>query len=179
MGTKETKEIVAMGLKNIILTAWAACTNEHERGEVLDQIDAARREIRIQYLWAEPELRKALEALEAELTSVMRGRVHIARVPLFEHGDGSGPRHAPIVGLAGTVAMLLAVRANHEAEMQRELRGAVVHASRFEDAREARRHPARPMGPSFTGYVEPVDPLSVPCLICRAGIGTKCVQPAL
>lgn len=165
-----------MSLKNQILTAWAAATNEHERGLVLEEISAARREIAIEYLWAEPALRRAISEMEMQLEHIMRGKYSIAPLKPRQPGGG-GPHHAPLVGLAGCIAMLLAVRAESSDRIHAELRGWCVHENRVLDAIEARRHLAKPTN-GMTGYVDPVDPLSVPCTICRAPIGVKCVQPA-
>ncbi len=159
-----------MSLKNDILAMWKACKNEHERGELLSQIEAARHEIRIEYLWAEPQLRNAIEELESKLTSIMRGGYEIARHNMYEPDPG---REAPLVGVAGHIAMLLALRADHKARMHRELLGSVVHENRIEDALEFRHHPAKPSA-GFTSYVYPVEPLTVACRICKAPVGTKC-----
>ncbi len=161
-----------MSIKNDILAAWARCSNEHERGEVLGQIESARREIQIEYLWGEPELRLAIAELEGQLTSIMRKSYSIAPLKVYETDTG---RIAPLVGAAGHIAMLLALRADHMQRMHQELKGYGFHECRIQDALEARTHPAKPME-GFTGYVYPVDPLTVACLICKAPKEAKCVM---
>jgi hypothetical protein len=161
-----------MSLKNDILAAWARCKNEHERGEILGQIEAARHEIRIEYLWGESELRLAIADLEGSLTSIMRGKYSIAPLKVTEADTG---RTAPLVGAAGHIAMLLAIRADRMQRQLQELKGEGVHECRIHDALEARKHPAKPMD-GGTGYVYPVDPLTIDCMICKAPKGTKCTM---
>lgn len=78
---------MCMDIKNIILKAWENAKNEHERGLILEQIESARHEIRIEYLWSEPELRSAIASLESKLTSIMRGGYSIAEINPYE-SDG-------------------------------------------------------------------------------------------
>lgn len=161
-----------MTIKDIILEAWASCKNEEERGKVLGQIDAARHEIRYEYLWAEPELLRTIALLENKLDGIMRGQYRIAPVELNRHDCGCG-REAPLVGLAGYVAMLLAMRAEQRARIGSEVSGSVTHAARLGDAIKARSAPARP-GRGMTTYMEPPSSTSVGCRICQAAAGDPC-----
>lgn len=165
-----------MNLKKQILAAFAAAKNEHERGLVLSEVASARHEIRVEYLAADPALRAAVAELESLLELITRGRYTIAECDPFVPDAG---RVAPLVGIAGHIAMLLAIRSNRRADAHAELRGWSVHASRIECAREAtvRRHAgsARPRSPDgMTGFVQAPDPLSIKCAICGANVGVYC-----
>ncbi len=160
-----------MSLKNDILALWAKCSNEAERSAVLSEIESARHEIAIEYLWAEPALMKAIAELESSLTSIMRGSYSIASTNNFRH-DGNG-REAPLVGKAGYIAMLLAMRAYHRDRMHAELSDWGSHANRLQDAIEQKHHCAKPID-GCTSYVYEADPLTVECRICKAPKGVKC-----
>lgn len=168
-----------MSLKNEILRRWVQCQNEHERDNVLAEIEAARHEIRIEYLWAHPELRRAISAMENKLTGIMRGSYRIPPVQSLSHQDekpdGSSQREAPLVGLAGYIAMLLAMQAEFKERQHAELREWGSHACRAHDAMAIRHHHAKPTDGTTT-YVTPVDALTVPCPICKVDTGVKCVM---
>lgn len=167
-------------LKNEILRQWAACSTEVQRTHVLHQIKGARHEIRAEYLHAEPELRDTIAALESLLTSIMRGTYSIGACDITrsssEGRDMYSQREAPLVGLAGHIAALVYLRAEQGRRAHAEWGGWHVHEQRVLDAMQARKLPATP-GSGFTGYVQPIDPVSVDCRICKATIGVKCIQP--
>lgn len=166
---------MAMSIRNDILAAWAACANDAERHAVLGQIESAKHEIRTERLWHSPSLRMAVADMDQAMTSIVMGNTSIAPVGL--HRDGQPGRIAPLVGLAGWIAILLAARADEMSAQHAELRGWCVHANRMEDAIDRGGPKARP-GETFTAWVAGPDPLSVACRVCGVAAGAKCIQPA-
>lgn len=166
-------------LKNEILRQWTACRTKEQRHQMLQQIEAARHEIRIECLPSEPELRITINKLESLLSSIMLDTYFIGECHLHRDGsDGADmyrQREAPLVGLAGHIAALLYLRAAQQGRTRAELGGDVVHETRWLDASKARSLPAKPSD-GFTANVAPIDPLSVQCRACGAVVGSKCVQ---
>jgi hypothetical protein len=169
-------------LRTTILRKWARCETDEQRNRVFSELYAARHEIRVEFLYNEPEMRYAISALHKELDSIERGTTYYAALDITQiQNEGSEYaklRSLPLVGLAGYIATLAILRAEMSRHAHAELGGWHVCEQRVADAMSARKTKARPIE-GFTGHIKPVDKFSVDCRICKAKKDNPCVQPKI
>lgn len=167
-------------LTKTILRRWMQAKNGAEKDRVRGEIGMAMNEMICEALPWEHELRMAVMRLLDELHAVAFGQTLIPHWDITkrhnEGADAGGPSHAPLVGLAGHIAAMLYVRGAMRGQMLAEHLGGVVHATRVDDAMNAKRIQVRNDG-SMTGYIAPIDKRSVKCRICGVDAGEPCVQP--
>lgn len=153
------------------LKAWQDAPNEAMRGELLRMLDGPKHEIRAARLGHEPVLRAAMSDLEDKLNSILMGNISL---PM---GGGGGSHGRQTSGYATQAAVMidmeLARRAERKGIAYGELRGKGSHMSRWLEVEE-KQHALYINDNGFTGYIEPPDPLTVACIVCRAAVGVAC-----
>jgi len=170
-----------MRLRDIIIQAWSAARTDSDRDKVLSEVRDAENAIVAEALPGERELVKRINRLRAGLVDMARRERPGVPVVSELGSEGDNPEGFSFNDDLTMIQVLRAMRTARWHDTAYELRGEMrYHACRVTDAMKAEvpRVAVHFAVANPVGYRPPVNPDSVECRICKAGVGAMCDSEA-